>query len=60
MTDTPFFHADTVAISLLIAILPMALLIVSYNPQVRQQIEISGWMRLGLARYFNGLGCERR
>ena len=40
MTDTPFFHADTVAISLLIAILPMALLIVSYNQRkFRQHYE---------------------
>lgn len=29
-------------------------------PQVRQQIEISSWMRWGWPRHFNGLGCERR
>jgi hypothetical protein len=30
------------------------------SPQVRQQIEISGWKCLGQPRHFNGLGCGRR
>ena len=30
------------------------------NPQVRQQIEISSWMRWGWPRHFNGLGFVRR
>ena len=29
------------------------------NPQVRQQIAISGWLRLCQPRYFNGLGYAR-
>ena len=43
-----------------IAVLRRRALDVVRQAQVRQQIEISGWMRLGQARYFNGLGCERR
>ncbi len=30
-----------------------------FEPQVRQQIEISSWMRWGRPRHFNGLGCAR-